>query len=221
MAGLCDLCNTTIGPGAKRYSASQVKTAVRNGLRPDGAAAQLMAALGQDVNTTWIPMVMADTTDWAMCRSCASRVEPFLAKRGSAPKSEPSLKTQKFYGETVEQAMDAANSAGIPEDKIQEIKVTHGVRDRTARGEGRTPSDAGQAAKKKVPPRAFSVGSSPEITHKREEGTVEVQAQTLAPKRGFLGIGNNPVFGKQVGLRLSKRRISYKVKAEVTLSYRE
>jgi hypothetical protein len=78
---ICDLCSTPVGSGAKRYSASQVKTAVRAGLRPPATAFELGAAFGMSqaqAEASWVQRAMADTTDWVFCPSCASRVEQYL-----------------------------------------------------------------------------------------------------------------------------------------------
>ncbi len=80
---ICDLCNTPIERDAKRYSASQMKIAVRKGLRPPATTVQLGAALGlsrDEVLATWIQRVMADTTDWAFCPSCAAMIEQCLSQ---------------------------------------------------------------------------------------------------------------------------------------------
>jgi signal recognition particle receptor subunit beta len=80
---ICDLCSTPIGPEAKRYSASQLKTAVRAGLRPPTTAFELGAAFGMSqaqAEESWVQRVMADTTDWLFCLSCASRVEQYLSQ---------------------------------------------------------------------------------------------------------------------------------------------
>jgi len=81
--GNCDLCGTTIGPNAKRYSPSQMKTAVRAGLRPSSDFLDLAAALGRplkEATAGWIQRIMVDTTDWALCPSCARQVERYLRR---------------------------------------------------------------------------------------------------------------------------------------------
>jgi len=79
--GICDLCVSGIGPSARRYSASQMKTAVRRELRPPESIDRVGHAVGmakESFTEKWIQRVMADTTDWAMCDSCAARVEQYL-----------------------------------------------------------------------------------------------------------------------------------------------
>lgn len=232
----CDLCGTTMRFGATSYSAIAVKKAVHNGLRPSGPAAALAAALGQDLNTGWVQMAMADTTDWILCPNCASRLEEFLG---------PTLKTQKYYGESVDEAMAAAEAAATALDNVQEIKVTRNVQDETAHGKGRDANAAIEDARRRVPSDLFSRSSSAEIIQTGERGTEEIQAQTaaiarqqwrsrapegatldgleckIAPRSGFLGLGKKPGVWKANWSTPFRAQISYTVKAEVTLTYRE
>jgi hypothetical protein len=102
LMGNCDLCNTPIGANAKRYSALQMREAVRAGLRPDSTgplAALAMVSGGsiEEMNAGWVQQVMTDTTDWAMCPTCTAKVESYLSKSGGwsltvhAPTSAPAL----------------------------------------------------------------------------------------------------------------------------------
>jgi hypothetical protein len=77
----CDLCNSFINGNATRFTAAQVRTAVRAGLRPPDQAAKLAAAFGlspKDAEAAWIDQVMRDPTDWACCPGCAARVAGYL-----------------------------------------------------------------------------------------------------------------------------------------------
>jgi hypothetical protein len=83
----CDLCSDTVSFGEKRYSAPQVQVAVRAGLRPTGASnlmASLMGMPQEDAHAGWVQMVMRDTTDWALCPACASRIVQYLNQARSA-----------------------------------------------------------------------------------------------------------------------------------------
>jgi len=79
--GNCDLCNDIIGANAKRFSASQMRKAARAGLRPAGGMSSMASLFGlsqQESHAGWLQMVMSDTSDWALCNSCASRVKKYL-----------------------------------------------------------------------------------------------------------------------------------------------
>ena len=254
--GICDLCNATLGYGAKRYSPDRVRTAVRNGLRPDGAMGGLAAALGQNLNQGWVQMVMADTTDWALCPACASRLEGYLHP-GSQPRQQPSepdlqfykpsvppLRSRKFYGQTEDEAKAAAQAAGIPSDKVKEVKVTRSVRDDTVKGEGPDADAAINAAKGRVPSAAFDIGAA-QVFAPGEKGQLEIKAQSesdarndwkiqappgasldacecrVAPKSGFLGIGKKPGIWKIGWSTPFRAKVPYKLPAEATLTYLE
>lgn len=78
---LCDLCNTPLAVKKKRYSPSQIKNAVRSGLRLPHAASQLGAAFGmsqKESEAMWVQQVMTDTTDWLLCPSCARKITQYL-----------------------------------------------------------------------------------------------------------------------------------------------
>lgn len=77
----CDLCNAVIGSDARRFSAEQMRIAVRQGLRPAGEMELLALAFGistTDANADWVRRVMGDTSDWALCTSCVPRMESYL-----------------------------------------------------------------------------------------------------------------------------------------------
>ena len=71
----CDLCGEMVSSGAKRYTASQVRNAVSSGLRPPQTLFGSLMGVSQEDHSGWVNMVMADTTDWSVCPSCASRIE--------------------------------------------------------------------------------------------------------------------------------------------------
>ncbi len=90
--GYCDLCNISIGNGAKRYSSFEVKSAVRAGLRPSGMADDLADVFGMsqdEMHADWVQMVMSDTTDWALCSPCSSKADLFLGKTTSSSGKKP------------------------------------------------------------------------------------------------------------------------------------
>lgn len=70
--GTCDLCSAAIHGGGLQLSAHEMRRAVRDGLRPRGAAANIGAMLGVADNSGWVEKVMQDTTDWALCSNCGS-----------------------------------------------------------------------------------------------------------------------------------------------------
>lgn len=70
--GVCDLCSGAVpAVGGLRLSADEMRLAVRAGLRPRGAAANIGATLGVGASG-WVDMVMRDTTDWTLCADCGS-----------------------------------------------------------------------------------------------------------------------------------------------------
>jgi hypothetical protein len=73
---VCDLCNLPLSQDSTRYSASQIRKAVRAGLRPNSTSIELGAAFGmskEDTITEWKKRVMTDNTDWCLCPSCSSK----------------------------------------------------------------------------------------------------------------------------------------------------
>lgn len=74
----CDLCNTSISFSARQFTPSQITRAVRAGLTP----AEHIVSMGTSFGATrgaviadWKSKVMADTTNWALCTSCAAKVD--------------------------------------------------------------------------------------------------------------------------------------------------
>lgn len=236
------MCNVEIGYG-KPYSADQVRKAVRNGLRPRGGAAALGAALGVDMYTGWVQFVMSDTTGWALCTSCAAELEGCL--RGPHPaRPESHTITRMFYGKTTEEAMAAALAAGISSEQAQNLKVTRDVKEETVEGEGPDADGAIKAVTARLPSGAgaFAVGAA-EIIQEGEKGQMEIEAPTeaiadeqwkpkaltgavvhkreclIAPNAGFLGIGKKPGLWRFSWSTPFKARVSYKLPAQVTLTY--
>lgn len=108
--GKCDLCNADIGPAARRYSASEMRTAVRAGLRPPASLslhASLLGVSGPEWHSHWVQQVMTDTTDWALCPECVARVEQHLAQ-------QPSRLTAAAGPAAVRQEAPAENTAVAP-----------------------------------------------------------------------------------------------------------
>jgi signal recognition particle receptor subunit beta len=122
---ICDLCNTPVGPDSKRYSASQVKTAVRAGLRPPTTAFEFGAAFGMSqaqAEESWVQRVMVDTTDWLFCPSCTSRIEQYLGR--SQAKREPSqVKKVMEEASTISPVLDSELSLA---DLVMLGQVDHG-----------------------------------------------------------------------------------------------
>ncbi len=81
----CDLCNTSthVEAGAKRYTASEMKTAARSGLRPPAAALRLLMLFGRsqaEAEKDWMESIlMPDNTDWLLCPDCSSICENHLS----------------------------------------------------------------------------------------------------------------------------------------------
>ena len=78
---VCDLCSVPLGANPTRYSASQIRKAVRAGLRPNSTSVELGAAFGMSKEATqqaWIQQVMTDNTDWLLCPTCSARCAQFL-----------------------------------------------------------------------------------------------------------------------------------------------
>ena len=78
---VCDLCSVPLGVNSTRYSASQIRQAVRAGLRPNSTSVELGAAFGMSKETTnnaWTQQVMTDNTDWLLCPSCSVKYTHFV-----------------------------------------------------------------------------------------------------------------------------------------------
>jgi len=81
---LCDLCSMPLGTNATRYSASQFRKAVQQGLRPNSVYFELGAAFGmskQDAEQVWLRQVLTDNTDYLLCSTCATRCEVYMPKK--------------------------------------------------------------------------------------------------------------------------------------------
>ncbi|MFZ5918573.1 MAG: DUF4190 domain-containing protein [Chloroflexota bacterium] len=108
---ICDVCSTPIGPEAKRYSASQIKTAVRAGFRPPAVAFELAAAFGlsqAQAEAEWVQRALADTTDWLLCPSCDSQAGRHL---GQSQAQKPPPRVEKAVEKT---AAPVASTAPAP-----------------------------------------------------------------------------------------------------------
>jgi HEAT repeat protein len=82
VSGICDRCLAPLDPGARRYSSSQFKTAVRLGLRPPATTYELGAAFGMSRSQTeaeWAQQVTQDESDWLLCSACATEAAPYAA----------------------------------------------------------------------------------------------------------------------------------------------
>jgi hypothetical protein len=94
----CDLCSQATGAGSVRLTSTEVKVAVRNGLRPPAQAAGLASGFGLDAdeaNRGWVDMAMSDNTDWVLCASCAAasarfRSSPLAVHAPPSPAAQPS-----------------------------------------------------------------------------------------------------------------------------------
>lgn len=82
---ICDVCNEPIGPNSKRYTADQMRNAVRAGFRPPenvaNPVAQMFETFGLPADAfinNWINQVFNDTTDWLLCASCKTALETTL-----------------------------------------------------------------------------------------------------------------------------------------------
>lgn len=79
---ICDLCSTPLTSNATRYTASQMRRAVKAGLRPNSTSFELGAALGMSKQVTeqgWIQQVMTDNSDWLLCTDCTKIYKRFAA----------------------------------------------------------------------------------------------------------------------------------------------
>ena len=207
--------------------------------------AQLAAAMGgghAEWERGWLQLVQRDTTDWALCGSCAESCRRYL---GSAPQTsppKPALQTRKFHGQTEEEAMAAARGAGIPADKIRDVKIATKVQTHQSSGTGRDAEAAIKKATAGVPGQAFEVGAA-EITGTGQSGTTEIRAQSEAlareqvlagapagaevdtcecvepPKNGFLGFGRQPGTWKISWFTSFAARVSYRLPAVAVLTY--
>lgn len=80
---VCDFCNDECD--GIRYPADTVKAAAVSGFRPDGPIAtgnEVARNLGLsdfDMADQWVAQVLNDSSDWALCASCAEALEAHLA----------------------------------------------------------------------------------------------------------------------------------------------
>jgi hypothetical protein len=157
------------------------------------------------------------------------------------------LQSKQFEGKTVEEARAAAATLGIADSNIYTSEVRRTVKEVVEESVGIDDNAAIEAVKVKasIPvPDAFDIHSA-EIVQHAEKGVAEVEAQTdfkarlnwlakappdatlemlecqVAPKDGFLGIGRKKGLWKVHWSRLAKARISYKLPAQVTVTYTE
>jgi hypothetical protein len=89
---VCDICNATPGPDAKRFTADRLREAVNTGYRPAaviehyrGLAGRLGLDLGDDHwYGEWVEQVRRDRTDWLLCQTCSTGLVAHLANPGAA-----------------------------------------------------------------------------------------------------------------------------------------
>jgi hypothetical protein len=81
---VCDVCNGNINARSKRYSADQMRFAVRVGFRPPqqvlNALTTMFSITGIEnperyALTNWINKAMEDTSDWLLCETCAASLD--------------------------------------------------------------------------------------------------------------------------------------------------
>jgi len=97
----CDLCNTTIGPGASRFSPSQMRSSIAAGLEPPEHIISTGVAFGAPRSAVvegWRQQAVASPTDWAMCPDCAEEVERHSGVGASY--SAPSIASCSSAGST-------------------------------------------------------------------------------------------------------------------------
>jgi hypothetical protein len=158
------------------------------------------------------------------------------------PVLSPQLESRKLSGKTEEEALDEVVSSGIARESIHEIRTTRPEREKVAEGEGNNPEEAIANAKSDIPPDAVDIGP-PEMVREAEHGTVEIQAQSeeearerwesqkakdatlddlicmTQPRRGFIGIGRRLGIWEVTWSRPSVVRFSYRVPAEVSVTW--
>ena len=82
----CDLCSQPLNADTRAFSPADVRTAVKAGLRPAGAMADMAAALGlskAEMETGWVQQVMNDSSTWSVCGPCAARIDGYLGRAGA------------------------------------------------------------------------------------------------------------------------------------------
>lgn len=236
--GDCDLCNVSIGPSAMRVSAAEFRVAVTNGLRPRGTAAQLARAVGMP-SDAWVGMAMLSPTDWALCYDCAIAFDGYRHGHGH--------KKRSFSAKTVEEAQANAKvaMAGMPAEKIVKLATSREPLEDAAVANGADQDAATKAAQARIPSEAFDVSVAEVVQKGGERGVVELEAlsETEArvqwssrkppssdldrfecvaqPRGGFLGIGKKTGVWKAHWSIAWRVRITYRLPAEVTLTYKE
>ncbi|ADB35713.1 hypothetical protein Kfla_6721 [Kribbella flavida DSM 17836] len=86
---VCDFCSDT--GVTTRYPAEAVQAAAASGFRPTGAlemgnqVARTLGLTDLDLEGNWVAQVMGDSTDWALCASCAASLEQHVAGDPAAP----------------------------------------------------------------------------------------------------------------------------------------
>jgi hypothetical protein len=81
---LCDLCASPLNLEWTRFTAQQIQSAVRRGLRPESHAIEVGAAYGMSKELTeegWVERVMNNHTDWLLCPICVARQHRLLEPR--------------------------------------------------------------------------------------------------------------------------------------------
>lgn len=89
-SGLCDVCNTGIEPSTGlRVPNAEFKGYAKNGYNPFArgrvriaAALAIPGETDMDRYRSWMLMVATDSTDWGLCRPCATDVAEFAAQQG-------------------------------------------------------------------------------------------------------------------------------------------
>jgi len=85
--GICDLCSVPLGPDGSRVPAPEFKQVVEKGYNPfargrAGRAEAIREAMGvasaDDAYAAWRVLAAKQTTDWALCPTCAQDVATFM-----------------------------------------------------------------------------------------------------------------------------------------------
>jgi len=78
---ICDLCQIPISPDAEQFHPTQMRIAVRAGLRPPEQMYQLAEAMGnprRQWEASWLQIVKNESNPWAVCSQCAAQTHRFL-----------------------------------------------------------------------------------------------------------------------------------------------
>ena len=101
---VCDVCSKPVNINAKKYTANQMRHAVRVGFRPPQDVVKTMSVMYEIMgvenpeNTAvnaWINQIKQDTTDWALCSSCASLLD--AAEREAKPAAYCAFCKKEIY----------------------------------------------------------------------------------------------------------------------------